>query len=179
MYHGKIFSATARCIYNNIMPKFVKNIKNFWGEALSSHTYSREVPFVAKNFDHLDRNYYNKDFLLQSFDTELPNAKQFKDILEVKDGSVAWACILPDVILPTHRDTFFTLRTQYNVDFDRCFRYLIFLEDWVFGHYVGFETCSITNWKAGDVWLFTGEENHFAVNASNVPFHSCQVSTFN
>ena len=160
------------------MPEFVTNISNFWWEDLAEHKYAREVPFVAKNFDHLDITYYNKDYLLQSFNEELPHAAQFKDALDAAQASVSWTCILPDVILPTHKDTFYTLRQEHNVELDDCYRYLIFLEDWVFGHYVGFEHRHISQWRNGDVWKFTGHELHYAVNASNVSFHTAQVSTF-
>jgi hypothetical protein len=160
------------------MPEFVKNINVFWKEELASHIYAREVQFVAKNFDHLDRKYYNKDYLLQSFNEELSCAEQFKHALDAVQASVSWTCILPDVILPTHKDTFYTLRQEHNIDLDDCYRYLIFLEDWVFGHYVGFVDTSITNWKVGDVWKFTGHEMHYGVNASNCLFHTCQVSSF-
>lgn len=160
------------------MPEFVKNIDNFWKEDLTRHRYVREVPFVAKNFDHLDRRYYNKDYLLQSFNDELPCADLFKDALDTPRASVSWTCILPSVILPTHRDTFYTLRQEHNVDLDQCFRYLIFLEDWIFGHHVEFESKIITGWQAGDVWKFDGTETHYGVNASNILFHTCQVSTF-
>ena len=160
------------------MLEFVKTIENFWAAELTTHQYARQVPFVAKNFEHLDRKYYNKDYLLQSFNEELPYVDQFKGVLDVTTASVSWSCILPDVILPTHKDTFYTLRQEHNIELDQCYRYLIFLEDWIFGHYVGFETQNITNWKAGDVYKFTGHEMHYGVNASNVPFHTCQVSTF-
>jgi len=158
--------------------KFYTTIENFWQEDLKNHSYARTVPFVARNFDHLDRNYYNRDHLLQSFNDELPCADRFEQVLNVKNSSVSWTCILPNTILPTHRDTFYTLRQQHNVEIDQCFRYLIFLEDWSFGHIAVFENNIITNWKAGNVWIFDSEELHYAVNASNVPFHSCQVSTF-
>ena len=160
------------------MVEFVKNIDVFWKEDLDKHIYAREVPFVAKNFDHLDRVYYNKDYLLQSFNEEVPCADQFKNILNIDQSSISWTCILPNVILPTHKDTFYTLRQTHNVELDQCHRYLIFLESWVFGHYVGFETRSISHWRVGDVWKFDGTELHYGVNASNIPFHTAQVSTF-
>jgi hypothetical protein len=160
------------------MLEYVSNIDNFWKKDLGEHTYARQVPFVAKNFDHLDRTYYNKDYLLQSFNEELPCANKFKEVLDAAQASVSWTCVLPDVILPTHNDTFYTLRQQHNVTIDQCFRYLIFLEDWTFGQFVGFTSKNITNWKAGDVWKFDSTEMHFAVNASNELFHTCQVSTF-
>lgn len=160
------------------MLEFVKTIENFWTTALADHHYARQVPFVAKNFEHLDRRYYNKDYLLQSFNEELPYVDQFKGVLDAATASVSWTCIMPAVILPTHKDTFYTLRQQHNIELDQCYRYLIFLENWIFGHHVGFETQNITTWKAGDVYKFTGYQMHYAVNASNVPFHTCQVSTF-
>jgi len=160
------------------MPKHVSNISPFWTEQLAEHKYVRKVDWSAKNFDHLNKEDYNSGYLLQSFNDELPNAQQFKDILDVHTASVSWTCILPNVILPTHKDTFYTLRQEHNVELDDCYRYLIFLEDWVFGQYVGFEDTSITNWVAGDVWKFTGHEIHYGVNASALNFHTCQVSSF-
>jgi len=160
------------------MLEYVTNIDNFWKQDLDGHTYARQVPFVAKNFDHLDRKYYNKDYLLQSFNEELPCADKFKESLDAAHASVSWTCVLPDVILPTHSDTFYTLRQKHNVSIEQCFRYLIFLEDWTFGQFVGFTNKNITNWKAGDVWKFDSTEMHFAVNASNELFHTCQVSSF-
>jgi hypothetical protein len=71
------------------------------------------------------------------------------------------------------------MRQEFDVGIEQCYRYLLFLEDWIFGHYAGFEDTSITHWKAGDVWMFDSTELHYAVNASNVPFNSCQVNTFN
>ena len=160
------------------MPKYFKNIDNFWKDDLTNHNYKRKVEYVARNFDHLDRNFYNHGYILQSFNEELKNSDKFKNALEVENGSVSWTCILPNSILPSHKDTFYTLRQEFNIDLDQCFRFLIFLEDWKFGHYVGFENINITHWKAGDVWIFDGTEMHFGVNASNENFHSCQVSTF-
>lgn len=154
------------------------NIDDFWSEELTAHKYVRTVPFEAKNFNHLDKTFYDRGYLLQSFNEELPAIyEKFYDALGVERGSVSWTCILPNVILPTHRDTFYTLRTEKNIDISECCRYLIFLEDWTFGHYVEFENQHITKWKKGDVWLFDSEELHYAANASNQYFHSCQVST--
>lgn len=160
------------------MVKYVTTIDNFWSKDLAEHKYVREVPFVARNFSHLDKEYYSTGHLLQSFNEELKNPEEFKKVLTVENASVSWTCILPNVILPTHYDTFYTTRQLYNVDVEQCYRYLVFLEDWVFGQLVGFKETNITNWKSGDVWYLDSTEFHFAVNASNQPFNSCQVSTF-
>mgnify|MGYP006137815827 FL=1 len=161
------------------MPEFVTTIPNFWEEDLVQHTYAREVDWSAKNFDHLNKDDYNNGRLLQSFNEELPDSDAFKGVLDAHTASVSWTCIQPNVILPTHKDTFYTLRQEHQVELDDCYRYLIFLEDWEFGQFVGFEEApGLERWVAGDTFKFTGHEMHFAVNASAVNFHTCQVSTF-
>jgi len=95
--------------------------------------------------------------------------------------NVSWSFyrMHPGTILPLHSDTYARYKQIYQLpDTSKIWRAVIFLEDWTFGHYVGFENINITHWKAGDVWKFTGHEWHYAVNASNVSFHTCQVSTF-
>lgn len=159
------------------MFKFVTTIENFWTQDLENHSYARKTELVAKNFDHLKKEYYDKNYILQSFDQELPCANKFKQLLSVEQGSVSWTCLLPNSILPTHTDRFYTLRQNYNFKIENCVRYLVFLEDWLMGQYVGFEDNNITRWKTGDVYKFDHTEIHFAVNASNEPFHTCQVST--
>ena len=105
-----------------------------------------------------------------------PNNKDFKDKLFYKNRN---GFSIQNVILPTHKDTFYTLRQEHQVELDDCYRYLIFLEDWEFGQFVGFEEAlGLERWVAGDTFKFTGHEMHFAVNASAVNFHTCQVSTF-
>lgn len=160
------------------MIKFVTNIQSFWDEDLKNHIYSREVPFVNKNFNHLDKNYYDRGFLLQSFNEELPDSgRKFLLSIPTEIGSVSWTCISPNLILPTHKDSFYTLRKKENVELDECIRYLIFLQDHVFGQIAVFENKVISTWSKGDMWVFDSNEFHYAVNASNVPFHTCQVST--
>ncbi len=161
------------------MIEYVTNIQSFWDQDLVNHSYVRTVEFVAKNFDHLDKQYYSKGHILQSFNEELPNAAKFCDSLSVVNpASVSWTCILPNSVLPIHSDSFYTLRIENSVALEDCYRYLIFLEDNVFGQYVGFESIQISNWSKGDVFKFDGSQKHFAANASNSLFHTCQVSTF-
>lgn len=160
------------------MLEFVTNIENFWQEDLNNHLYDRKESFGLDNLSHLDKSYYNNGCYLQSFNDELPSAEDFKKALSVIIGSVSWTCVLPNSILPIHQDSFYTLRTQHNVDIAHCYRYLIFLKSWEFGQSVEFENMQISKWAVGDVWKFDHSERHYAVNASNSAFHTCQVSTF-
>ena len=79
------------------MVDFIKNIKNFWREDLANHSYERKTYFDSPNFDHLDRQYYNKDYLLQSFNKDVPCAEKFRSALDAIKSSVSWTNILPDL----------------------------------------------------------------------------------
>lgn len=158
------------------MIEFIGNIEDFWSNHLASHEYVRQVPFTGMRKDWHDN--YNRDYLLQSFNDELPYIwKQFYTVLDVEEGSVAWTCILPNRILPPHYDTFYTLQQQMKVPMEQCVRYSIFLDDYEFGQYVQFDDIAVNTWKKGDIWLFDSSVHHWAANASNVNFHTCQVST--
>ena len=151
------------------------SISNFWADSIKGYSYAREVQYEGVRSDW--HNQY-KGILLQSFDDELPDCwTKFKEALKVKQGSVGWINLRPNQIIPPHVDNFYMLRKQHNADVANCLRYLIFLEDWEFGQYVEFENVSISKWKAGDVWFFDYQSRHWAVNASNRDFHTCQVST--
>ena len=104
------------------MLQYYTTIDNFWKDELSTHNYTRNVVWDAKNFNHLDKDYYNSGYLLQSFNEELSCAEQFKGVLDAHTASVSWTCIMPNVILPTHKDTFYTLRQEHNIEIERCFR---------------------------------------------------------
>jgi len=161
------------------MIEYVTRIDNFWKDDLVNYTYALTLPFISKCFDHLDRTYYDKGHILQSYEDDVPNAQHFKSALNVTKGNISWTGIEPNIIVPTHKDTFYPMREKYNINLEQCIRYIVFLEDWQFGHYVGFINKNITKWKAGDVYTFDYTDLHYAVNASNLRFHTCQINSFN
>jgi len=156
---------------------FKGNIKNFWSDELQSHQYINKTPFKGMR-DHWHDNFHSDGYLLQSFNQDLPPMREkFYEAVGVKGGTVTWTCLIPNTILPPHTDRFYLLSQTTGVPQDQCVRYQIFLEDWKFGQYVELGDQSITKWKSGDVWFFDWNVLHYAVNASNYNFHSCQVST--
>jgi hypothetical protein len=157
---------------------FKGNISDFWSDSLKNYQYKNKTPFRGMR-EHWHENYNTDGYILQSFNEELPNNiyEKFYSSLNVNDGTVAWTCLIPNTILPPHIDKFYVLSKKLNLTQDQCLRYVIFLEDWCFGQYVQLDQTPILNWKKGDVWYFDWTINHYAVNASNYDFHSCQVST--
>ena len=166
------------------MIEYVTTIDNFWKDSIEDFKYSRSVPYESMTYQ---KDKWHKNFhignLLQAFENELPIFyKNFSRSLQLNENiptMTSWICIVPNQIIGPHNDSFFQLRKKYNdPDISQCRRYLIFLEDWVFGQIVEFKSKTIRNWSNGDVWIFDSTETHWAGNASNFNFHTCQVSTF-
>lgn len=163
------------------MVKYVKKIEDFWTDNLNVYSYVRQVPyFDMRNGEHWHKN-FKSGHLLQSVENELPQCyHQFKTELEcnVDKSVVSWICIQPGQCIAPHYDTFYQLLKKNNQSLiEQCVRYLVFLEDWVFGQIVDFDSTVIKKWSKGDVWSFTHSDIHWACNSSNSNFHTCQINT--
>jgi hypothetical protein len=159
------------------MIEYVTNLKDFWSKDLESYSFLNLVNVAQREYFH--SNYAREtNNILQGFDDELPECRhQFFKSLGIDKGSISWICMQPCQVIPVHTDNFYKLRTQHSVDITECVRYLVFLQDWVFGHFVQFDEQVITNWTKGDVWRFDHDSPHWAVNASQTSFVTCQVNT--
>lgn len=162
------------------MIKYVKNIEDFWSKDIENFIFTVESPLGASGREYWSHpNFQKLKLLSQAFDNDLPDYwKRFLIELGATEGTVSWTNIQPGQILPVHTDEFYKLRIKYSVDIKVCLRYLIFLSDWVLGHFVDFEEKIITRWKKGDVWVFDHQEFHCGANASQKDFITCQVNVF-
>ena len=69
------------------------------------------------------------------------------------------------------------LKTKKNAKVEDCIRYLVMLTDWAPGHVIQLDDLVVTDWRAGDVWYFDTEVQHWAANCGTTNFYTCQVST--
>lgn len=160
------------------MLDYVGRIEDFWSEELENYHFPHRVNAGQRDYFHPNFSRPVND-LQQGFDDELPSCgAKFFEALKVSRGSISWTCLNPCQIIPVHTDAFYRLRTQYSVDIENCLRYIIFLQPWVLGHTVEFEEKTIIKWTKGDVWKFDYRSKHWAGNASNINFITCQVNTF-
>ena len=68
-------------------------------------------------------------------------------------------------VMPVHVDHFSTYKNLFNADRDRVIRILVMLEDWKPGHYLEIDGKGITDWQAGDYFIW---KNHVPHAASNI-----------
>jgi hypothetical protein len=85
--------------------------------------------------------------------------------------------MIPGHYLPNHRDPYSFYKQSNNInDVNQIKRYVIFLEDWADGHYLTIGDRVITNWSAGDVAGWSGEQLHSAINLGTINRYTLQLT---
>lgn len=79
-------------------------------------------------------------------------------------------------IMPCHVDHFRTYMRLFNVPYTDCYRILVMLDDWKPGHYLEIDGHGITNWIAGDYFIWKSDVPHAASNIGTVPRYTLQIS---
>lgn len=159
------------------MIEYVDNITDFWSKHFVNYVFPRRVNVGQRDYFHPNYSQQSAE-ILQAFGEEVPCKDQFMQAVGAKQGSISLIYLEPGQVIPVHSDNFYKLRQEYNISINQCLRYLIFLEEWKLGHFVEFNERCITKWQKGDVWKFDYTSEHYAVNASQFNFVTCQVNTY-
>jgi hypothetical protein len=82
---------------------------------------------------------------------------------------------------PWHFDTYQGTVKKGNLtgdDTKKVKRYLLFLEDWHWGHILQVGNNMLSNWKAGDIYTWDYGMYHLSSNAGIVPKWTCQITGY-
>lgn len=83
----------------------------------------------------------------------------------------------PGWVCPWHYDMFNYYIRKYKVSDPRSIRrYLVFLDDWIWGHYVLVGNSIVHQWRAGDVITWPYRMRHLTANAGLTPKLTLQVT---
>ena len=80
----------------------------------------------------------------------------------------------PGQTIPLHCDKHYILKKEHGGG--ESYRYLIFLEDWMSGHYYEVHDQPFVKWKKGDWVKFGIDDWHLAGNMGEYPFYSAQIT---
>ena len=95
-----------------------------------------------------------------------------------KDIGTSYYCMSSGTILPVHQDLYkryvelFNLQGKENT----IWRAVIFLEDWVSGHYLEIDNIPVTNWSAGDMVVWNYNTPHMAAYMGLLPRYTLQIT---
>ena len=79
-------------------------------------------------------------------------------------------------IMPTHVDHYRRYREVFNVESKDVVRILVMLEDWQPGHYLEIGNVGITNWIAGDYFVWENDVPHAASNIGIEDRYTLQIT---
>lgn len=160
------------------MIQYVKRLNNFWSQDIDNFVFTNSYSLGHSRDYHHSNLRGDVSTVWQNFNEELPAIwKHFVDAMDLDWATVSWTMIPPGRLVPIHQDLFVGLRSRRDTDIGQCVRYIVMLGDWHFGQSVEFDNIVIRKWECGDVWQFDSQEFHWAANASNYDFITCQVST--
>ena len=137
----------------------------------------------ASKLDHLRHGYtdHNAKYSqwIESRDKIPADLQKIKEITGLENATVAVMKQDPGNTNPWHYDTYEAAikragLTENNPDAIR--RYLIFLEDWHWGHFMQVGNNVLYQWKAGDTYTWRSGMYHLASNSGIKPKYTCQVT---
>ncbi len=97
------------------------------------------------------------------------------DIGLTKCGFVIY-CMSTLEIMPEHIDHYETYQKVFGVDRSDIKRALVYLEDWLPGHYSEMAGVGITNWHAGDYVMWDSDTPHAAANIGTQKRYTLQIT---
>ena len=108
----------------------------------------------------------------------MPNfVDELLPLFKYKITAPAINLMTPGQILPLHQDTYEKFIERYNIEsIDNITRYIVFLEDAQPGHLMQIGNKVHSDWKAGDVVSWNGNQMHAAYNLGYANRYTLQIT---
>jgi hypothetical protein len=90
---------------------------------------------------------------------------------ELKHMGISLFVQMPGQTIPCHADTFSSYMRRIGEwpDYSKVARYIVFVRDWDFGHFLHYGNCNINQWRSGDLWDAKLGVYHGSANAGIMP----------
>lgn len=157
------------------------HIGRFWNEEYKNFSYVRQPLLDSEIEKWKSQGYdYVKSFSGSMYDNRNPLPEWIKNFdnlfshLENKTYNFYKMQTLE--IMPPHSDHYQTYIRLYNANPDNVYRIVLFLEDWQPGHYFEVAGQAVTNWIAGDWYMWQGDTPHAASNIGVEDRYTLQIT---
>jgi hypothetical protein len=128
----------------------------------------------SQGYDHV------KSFTGQMYDNRNPMpdwVQNFKGLFyKYKNMTFTFYKMSTLEIMPTHSDHYRTYRKMFDTKYENVHRILVMLQDWKPGHYLEIDGQGITDWIAGDYFIWKGNCNHAAANIGIEDRYTLQIT---
>ena len=137
-------------------------------------TAEEVAEWESQGYDHV------KSFTGQMYDNRNPMPdwiQNFKGLfLTYKNMTFTFYKMSTLEIMPEHSDHYRTYIKMFNAKSENVHRILVMLEDWKPGHYLEIDGVGITNWIAGDYFMWRADCKHAAANIGIEDRYTLQIT---
>ena len=126
-----------------------------------------------------DKGYYHESFTggLYSSRNTMPRwTKDISDSIGLDNCGYTFYKMETLDIMPPHFDHFDTYSRIFNINKDKVFRAIVFLEDWKPGHYFEYNKIGNTTWSKGEYVMYSHDIEHAASNIGIEPRYTLQIT---
>jgi hypothetical protein len=157
------------------------HIGRFWNESFKELPYVRQPLTQAEIEDWTKQGYdHVKSFTGMMYDNSQPMPDwvyDFKNIFfEYENLTYTFYKMSTLEIMPAHVDHFNRYRELHSVERSDVVRILVMLENWKPGHYLEINGVGITNWIAGDWFVWESDVEHAASNIGTEDRYTLQIT---
>ena len=137
-------------------------------------SWGKELYVAAGYTEHNTRRFQ----ITSTNDHKFPEfCHRIAEISGLSNCSLAMIRQRPGNVVPWHFDTYKMIRDSQNIsDLTTVRRYLMFLEDWHWGHMVQIGNNVVTNWKRGDTYTWPYGMYHLSCDAGIADKWTLQVT---
>jgi len=166
----------------SIFNKFSRGHIGKWWEAndYKNLNYIKQPVTIEEENDWKNKGYdYVKSFTGWMYDSRnpMPNfVNSFESIFPLKELSYTFYKMKTLEIMPEHVDHFRTYIKLTGANYKQIKRVLIMLENWKPGHYLEIAGKGITDWIAGDYFIWDSDVPHAASNIGVEDRYTLQIT---
>lgn len=154
-------------------------IHRFWSDEFKKLPFTRQ-PIMDSEIQHwISKGYYHSSFSGEMYDNRNPMPAFIEvigDQFNLKDKTFTIYRMNTLDIMPAHIDHFQRYSSLFCSDVTRIKRAVVMLEDWKPGHYFEIDKTCVTNWRAGDYFLWDHDVEHAAANIGVEPRYTLQIT---
>jgi hypothetical protein len=137
-------------------------------------TAEEVAEWESRGYDHV------KSFTGQMYDNRNPMPdwiQNFKGLFYTyKNMTFTFYKMSTLEIMPPHSDHYRTYRKMFDAKYENVHRILVMLEDWKPGHYLEIDGNGISNWVAGDYFIWKSDCSHAAANIGVEDRYTLQIT---
>jgi hypothetical protein len=155
------------------------SVNPIWDTSFKNFVYVRQPLTQDEETEWRAAGYTNRHFTGLMYDSTNPIpswCNEIAEMLELTSCGFVFYKMPTGVVMPTHIDHFTRYCKVFNVEKDKVWRAIVFLENWKPGHYFEIDGKAIVDYAKGDYILWSNDSPHAASNIGLEDRYTLQIT---